>query len=168
MENKIDDVDLLDFVSSEDRDIIIHLLEFEYEQNVDTSANVCSDMEKLFNLKHKLSYMTAIIGRLDSLMKFAIRKNAFEENVSKYFRVNSPLKKYRIDDSDAMMKRLLQEFNNPMDFSSCVKFDGKKIEELLGVDFIFENSDIISEYEYAPAVYLRKQKIMDADVAELN
>ena len=72
------------------------------------------------------------------------------------------------DDSDAMMKRLLQKFNNPMDFSSCVKFDGKKIEELLGVDFIFENSDIISEYEYAPAVYLRKQKIMDADVAELN
>lgn len=56
-----------------------------------------------------------------------------------------------------MFGRLMQVFDEPTKFSSCIEFNYKKLMNFMGEQFIKENADIISVTEYAPAVYLHKK-----------
>ena len=86
--------------------------------------------------------------RLDEIIKFVIRENADNANAKQFFDVKAPLL--------VMLSRLMQIFDDPLDFSSCIEFNFKNLKDLMGDEFIKANADIITETEYAPAVYFRK------------
>ena len=94
--------------------------------------------------------------RLDEIIKFVIRENADNANAKQFFDVKAPLHVGKITKLVVMLSRLMQIFDDPLDFSSCIEFNFKNLKDLMGDEFIKANADIITETEYAPAVYFRK------------
>ena len=155
MQTEIDETTLALSVSEEHREAVLRAIEFERNPDEQTALYVCEVMPELYAIKQNFKMQESIHKRLDEIIKFAIRKNADNENTKQFFDVKKPLHVGKITNPIEMLSRLMQIFDDPMDFSSCVEFNFKNLKDLMGDDFIKDNSDIIDERDYAPAVYTK-------------
>ena len=121
-----------------------------------TAEAVAAVMDELFEIKQNMRKRDNVIKELDDVIKFAVRSTVAFPNTQKYFDVKPAHKVGKITNPTAMLSRLMQIFNDPMDFSSCIEFNYNRLKDLMGEQFIKENADIISETESAPAVFLQK------------
>lgn len=153
--NKFDDVTLAMSLPENQREPILRALEYERNPTEENCRYVCEVMKSLLEIKSCLKERTEIQKRIDDVIKFAIRKNADRDEVKRYFEVKSPLHKYKISDPVKLLSRLMQIFDDPMEFATCIEFNYKNLKDLMGEEFIAENSDIITETEYSPPVYMK-------------
>ena len=147
---------LLPLVSKAHQPALIRAIEFEQnptEQNANAVAEV---MNELFEIKQHMKQRDDVIKQLDDVIKFAVRGTAKYASTRHFFDVKPSRKFGKITNSPEMLYRLLQIFDNPMDFSSCIEFNYNNLKALMGDKFIKDNADIISETEYASAVFLQK------------
>ncbi|MBR5933564.1 MAG: hypothetical protein IK002_06200 [Treponema sp.] len=156
-DNNYSDFDLASSLPQEQREAILRALEFERNPSEQNARYVCEVMDTLFKIKNEMKKKDDIQKRIDEVIKFAIRKNSDNPTVKQFFRVAPPFHKYKIDNPEEMFARLLKLFENPLDFSSCIEINYKKLKELMGDAFINQNSDIISDSEYMPAVFFSKK-----------
>lgn len=154
--SEFDDVTLAMSVAPNQREAILRALDYERNPDEQYEQYVCEVMDTLFEIKLGLKHQVDIQKRIDEVIKFAVRKNADKDVVKQYFKVAPPIYKRRVENSVEMLHRLMQIFEDPLDFSSCIEFNFKNLKDLMGDDFITQNSDIISETEYAPAVYMQE------------
>ncbi len=153
--SEFDDVTLAMSLPQEQREPILRAIEYERNPTDENCGYVCEVMENLYEIKSNLKKKMEILNRIDEVIKFSIRKNSDKEAVKKYFKVAPPFRKYKIENPVELLNRLMSIFDDPMDFASCIEFNYKNLKDLMGDDFISKNSDIISEMEYAPAVYMQ-------------
>ena len=152
---EFDDVTLAMSLPQEQREPILRAIEYERNPTDENCGYVCEVMENLYEIKSNLKKKMEILNRIDEVIKFSIRKNSDKEAVKKYFKVAPPIRKHKIENPVELLNRLMTIFDDPMDFASCIEFNYKNLKDLMGDDFISKNSDIISEMEYAPAVYMQ-------------
>lgn len=157
---EFDDTTLAMYLPQNQREAILRALEYERNPNDKNCEYVCEVMDNLFEIKRNLKKQTELQNRIDDVIKFAIRNNSDREVVKKYFKVTSPVHKYKIENPVEMLNRLMQIFDDPMDFSSCIEFNFKNLRDLMGEDFISENADLISETESKPYVYMQDNMML--------
>ncbi len=155
MKTEISDASLAFSVSEEHRESILRVIEFEKNPSNENANFVCEVMDDLHCLLRDLKNKEQINKRLDELIKNAIRNTADNNNTKQYFDVKKSLHLGKITNNLEMLTRLMTIFDNPLDFSSCIEFNFNNLKELMGDDFIEKNHDIIMEYDYAPAVYIK-------------
>ena len=97
-----------------------------------------------------------VVTHLDYIIKYAVRATIDFPSTKKFFDVKEARKNGKIKNTEEMFKRMLQHFNNPLDFVSCLEFNYNNLKKLMGEKFMEENSDLISEIDVAPAVYMKK------------
>ena len=152
---EFDDVTLAMSLPQEQREPILRAIEYERNPTDENCKYVCEVMENLYEIKNNLKKKMEILNRIDDVIKFSIRENADKDTVKKYFKVAPPIHKHKIEKPAELLNRLMDIFDDPMDFASCIEFNYKNLKDLMGNDFIEKNSDIISDIEYAPAVYIQ-------------
>lgn len=152
---EFDDVTLAMSLPQEQREPILRAIEYERNPTDENCKYVCEVMENLYEIKNNLKKKMEILNRIDDVIKFSIRENADKDTVKKYFKVAPPIHKHKIEKPAELLNRLMDIFDDPMDFASCIEFNYKNLKDLMGNDFIEKNSDIISDIEYAPAVYMQ-------------
>lgn len=155
MKNESEEVTLAFSVPEEHREAVLRALEFERNPNEQNANYVCEVMSELYSIKKQLRKQDAIYKRLDEVIKYAIRNNANNFNTKQFFEVKKPLHIGKITNPVEMLSRLMQIFDDPLDFSSCIEFNFNNLRDLMGDEFIIANADIISETNYAPAVYMK-------------
>ena len=153
--SEFDDVTLAMSLPQEQREPILRAIEYERNPTDENCGYVCEVMENLYEIKSNLKKKMEILNRIDEVIKFSIRKNSDKETVKKYFKVAPPIRKHKIENPVELLNRLMTIFDDPMDFASCIEFNYKNLKDLMGDEFIEKNSDIISDIEYAPAVYMQ-------------
>ena len=150
----LDDTTLAFSVPEEQREAVLRALEYERNPTEQNAEYVCEVMEMLFKIKQDMKQQDSIKKRLDEVIKFAIRNNASKEITKQFFDVKPPRHIGKIENPVEMLSRLMNIFDDPMDFSSCVEFNFNHLKDLMGDDFVKANADIITETEYESAVYL--------------
>ena len=147
---------ILSLVSKSHQPALIKAINFMENPTQQTAEAVAEVMNELFEIKQNMRKRDDVVTHLDYVIKYAVRATIDFPSTKKYFDVKSAHKNGKITNSEEMLKRLLQHFNNPIDFASCIEFNYNNLKKLMGDKFINANSDIISESEVAPAVYMRK------------
>ena len=147
---------LLSLVSKAHQPALMRAIEFQQNPSQQTAEAVAAVMDELFEIKQNMRKRDNVIKELDDVIKFAVRSTVAFPSTQKFFDVKPAHKVGKITEPVKMLSRLMQIFEDPMDFSSCIDFNYNKLKELMGKQFIRENSDIISETESAPAVFLQK------------
>ena len=143
-------------VPEDKREAVLRALEFEKNPSKENAAYVLEVMDTLFTIKQEIKEREAINKKLDETIKFAIRKTANSETTKQFFDIKPPIVVRKIEKPLEMLSRLMQIFDDPMDFATCVEFNYKHLVDLMGEEFIADNFDIISEKEYAPAVFMKQ------------
>ena len=151
-----DNMALARSVPPEQREAVLRVLEFECNPTEENAEYVCEVMDILFKIKQEMKEKEALSKRLDEVIKFAIRKTADRKSTKQFFDIKAPLVVGKIEKPVEMLSRLMQIFDDPMDFSSCIEFNYNHLLDLMGEKFVEDNSDIISVKEFAPAVYMQK------------
>lgn len=147
---------IISLVSKSHQPALIKAIKFMENPTQQTAEAVAEVMNELFEIKQNMRKRDDVVTHLDYVIKYAVRATIDFPSTKKYFDVKSAHKNGKITNSEEMLKRLLQHFNNPIDFASCIEFNYNNLKKLMGDKFINANSDIISESEVAPAVYMRK------------
>lgn len=155
MKTESEEVTLAFSVPEEHQEAVLRAIEFERNPNEQNANYVCEVMPELYSIKQQLKKQEAIYKRLDEVIKYAIRNNANNALTKQFFAVKKPLHVGKITDPLKMLTRLMEIFDNPLDFSSCIEFNFNNLRDLMGDEFIMANADIISETNYAPAVYMK-------------
>ena len=153
--DEIDEVEMAMSLPQNQREAILRAIEYERNPSEQNESYVLEVMDTLFEIRKSLKKQTELQSQMDDIIKFAIRKNSEKDIVKQYFKVAPPIHKYKIDNPVEMLHRLLQVFEDPMDFSSCIEFNYKNLKDLMGDEFIKNNADIISENIYNSAVYFK-------------
>ena len=147
---------ILSLVSKTHQSALIKAIEFNENPTQQTAEAVAQVMNELFEIKQNMQKRDEVVTHLDYVIKYAVRATIDFPSTKKYFDVKPAHKSGKITNPEEMLKRLMQHFNNLQDFASCIDFNYNNLKKLMGEKFIEENSDIISEKEAAPAVYMRK------------
>lgn len=155
MENKKNE-QILSLVSKAHQPALQKAIDFMENPTQQTAEAVAEVMNELFEIKQNMRKRDEVVTHLDYVIKYAVRATIDFPSTQKFFDVKAAHKNGKITNSEEMLKRLLQHFNNPTEFASCIEFNYNNLKKLMGDKFINDNSDIISESEVAPAVYLRK------------
>lgn len=156
MKTEIDEETLVMSVPESQREAVLRALEFERNSTEKNAEYICEVMDTLYKIKQDMKRQDSIKKQLDNVIKFAIRNNADKEITKRFFDVKDARCVCKITNPSEMISRLMEIFDNPQDFSSCVEFNFKHLKDLMSEAFIKQNSDIISEMYYEPAVFMRK------------
>ena len=151
----VTDTDLAFSVPEEQREAVLRVLEYKRNPTEENATYVCEVMETLFKIKQDMKQQSSVKKQLDEIIKFAIRSNADKAITKQFFDIKPPLHIGKITNPAEMLSRLMQIFDDPMDFASCIEFNFAHLKDLMGDDFVKANADIITETDYAPAVYLQ-------------
>ena len=149
---------LLKLVSLKHQPALQKAIDFAKNPTQETAESVVEFMEDLFEIKQNMKKREQAIKPLDDIIKFAVRSTAKFPKTQHFFDIKPALRIGKVENSTEMFSRLLKLFSNPMDFSSCVKFDFNALKNLMGDNFIKDNSDIISEKIHESAVCLHKKE----------
>jgi hypothetical protein len=155
MENKKNE-QILSLVSKAHQQALQKAIDFMENPTQQTAEAVAEVMNELFEIKQNMRKRDEVVTHLDYVIKYAVRATIDFPSTQKFFDVKTAHKNGKITNSEEMLKRLLQHFNNPIDFVSCIDFNYNNLKKLMGDKFMNDNSDIISESDVAPAVYMRK------------
>ena len=147
---------LFSLVSVSHQAALQRVINFAKNPSPELAESVSEVMRELYEIKHNIKNRDKKKKKLDTLIKYAVRATSQFSNTKKFFDVRKPLRIYKIERPIELLHRLLQVFDDPEDFSSCVEFNFKNLVDLMGEKFIEENSDIISVKEYESAIYLKK------------
>ena len=151
-EEFIDGSDLQLTLTPTQREALLRAAEFKKNPTDMNSEYVCQMMDQLYEIKLALKRITDAQKQLDELVKFSIRCNAQRKEVQQFFKVSPASCRHKINKPVEMMKRLMEIFEDPMDFASCIEFNYKNLLDLMGNTFIEENSDLITQTESQAAV----------------
>ena len=147
---------LLPLVSAAHQPALQRAIDFMQNPTQQTAEGVAAVMSELFEIKQNMRNRDEKIKQLDDVIKFAVRATASFPTTQHFFNVKPARHVGKIENSAEMLRRLLEIFENPMDFSSCVEFNFNALLDLMGDKFIKENADIISERDCESAVFLQK------------
>jgi hypothetical protein len=147
---------LLPLVSRVHQPALQQAINFMQNPTQQTAEAVAAVMGELFEIKQNMRNRDEKIKQLDDVIKFAVRATESFPTTQHFFDVKPARHVGKIENSAEMLRRLLKIFVNPLDFSSCVEFNFNALRDLMGDNFIKENSDIISERDCESAVFLQK------------
>ena len=147
---------IMTLVSKAHQPALLKAIEFNENPTQQTAEAVAQVMNELFEIKQNMRKRDEVITHLDYIIKYAVRATIDFPSTKKFFEVKTAHKSGKITNPEEMLSRLMKHFNTPQEFASCIDFNYNNLKKLMGDSFINENSDIISETEAAPAVYLRK------------
>ena len=147
---------ILSLVSKAHQPALQKAIEFNENPTQQTAEAVAQVMNELFEIKQNMQKRDEVITHLDYVIKYAVRATMDFPSTKKYFDVKPSHESGKITNPEEMLSRLMQHFNHLQDFASCIDFNYNNLKKLMGDKFIEDNSDIISEKEAAPAVYMRK------------
>ena len=158
MTNEVSESQLAMSVPEKYREVMLRALEYKNNQNAQNAEWVCEVMSELCALKRQVKEQENILKNLEDVINFAVRNTAKNENTKQFFNVKPSLHVGKVKNPVEMLSRLMQIFDDPMEFSSCIEFNFNHLRDLMGKEFIAENSDIITEKDYAPAVYFKNKE----------
>ena len=147
---------LFHLVSAAHQGALQKAIDFAKNPCQETAEAVAEVRGELYEIKQNMKKREESIKPLDDVIKFAVRSTANFPSTQHFFDVKPARHIGKIENPTEMLKRLLQIFNDPMDFSSCVEFNFNSLRDLMGEKFIKENADIISERDCESAVFLQK------------
>ena len=147
---------ILSLVSKAHQPALQKAIDFMNNPTQQTAEAVAQVMNELFEIKQNMRKREDVVTHLDYIIKYAVRATIDFPSTKKFFDVKEARKNGKIKNTEEMFKRMLQHFNNPLDFVSCFEFNYNNLKKLMGEKFMEENSDLISEIDVAPAVYMKK------------
>lgn len=147
---------ILSLVSKAHQPALQKAIDFMNNPTQQTAEAVAQVMNELFEIKQNMRKREDVVTHLDYIIKYAVRATIDFPSTKKFFDVKEARKNGKIKNTKEMFKRMLQHFNNPLDFVSCLEFNYNNLKKLMGEKFMEENSDLISEIDVAPAVYMKK------------
>ncbi len=147
---------ILSLVSKAHQPALQKAIDFMNNPTQQTAEAVAQVMNELFEIKQNMRKREDVVTHLDYVIKYAVRATIDFPSTKKFFDVKEARKNGKIKNTEEMFKRMLQHFNNPIDFVSCLEFSYNNLKKLMGEKFMEENSDLISEIDVAPAVYMKK------------
>lgn len=147
---------ILSLVSKAHQPALQKAIDFMNNPTQQTAEAVTQVMNELFEIKQNMRKREDVVTHLDYIIKYAVRATIDFPSTQKFFDVKEARKNGKIKNTEEMFKRMLQHFNNPLDFVSCLEFNYNNLKKLMGEKFMEENSDLISEIDVAPAVYMKK------------
>ncbi len=147
---------ILSLVSKAHQPALQKAIDFMNNPTQQTAEAVAQVMNELFEIKQNMRKREDVVTHLDYIIKYAVRATIDFPSTKKFFDVKEARKNGKIKNTEEMFKRMLQHFNNPLDFVSCLEFNYNNLKKLMGEKFMEENSDLISEIDVAPAVYMKK------------
>ena len=134
MKTEIDEETLVMSVPESQREAVLRALEFERNSTEKNAEYICEVMDTLYKIKQDMKHQDSIKKQLDNVIKFAIRNNADKEITKRFFDVKDARCVCKVTNPSEMLSRLMEIFDNPQDFSSCVEFNFKHLKDLMSED----------------------------------